>query len=42
MLNQSDRDVESAGPLTVLSTDELLFQSKVTEFSDSEVRPRVD
>ena len=42
MLNQSERDVESAGPLTVLSPDELLFQSTVTEFADAEVRPRVD
>jgi len=42
MLNQSDRDVESVGPLTVLSPDELLFQNTVMEFADAEVRPRVD
>lgn len=41
MLNQSERLADGSGPLTVLTPDELLFQSAVTEFTDAEVRPRV-
>ena len=42
MLNKSDRLLDGAGPLTVLTPDELLFQNAVTAFAEAEVRPRVE